>query len=288
MMYKWRASLFTFLMIGTLGLVFFATSSAYAACPEGMISYWKLDETTPGTYEDFFNGNDGTGNANPTATTDGVVNGAQEFDGTMGIDVPADSSFGWYQNESFSIKYWVKRAASPALSISEVAVGREDSGVPQLRLWTGLTTAELARLYLRDNTGDEFWVTGTKDVVDGAWHHVVAVRDADNDELRLYVDGNEDATPVDATYGAGFESTTAELNIGWWNLSPFYHFNGALDEIALYNRALTPTEIQDHYDNGLAGHGIDYVAPAPAPPVIPPTTGGGGGGGGCFIATIAW
>jgi PKD repeat protein len=259
MMHKWRASLFTFLLIGAMGLVFLVTNTTYAACPEGMTSYWKLDESTPtdpgGTYEDSFNNNDGTGNVNPTATTDGVVNGAQEFDGTMGIDVPADSSFGWYQNESFSIEYWVKRADSPALSINEVAVGREDSSSAQVRWWTGLTTTQQAGFFLRDYNGVAFEVTGTKPVVDGAWHHVVAVRDADNDELRLYVDGQEDATPVSATYVSGFESRGADLNIGWLNLTPFYHFKGALDEVALYNRALTLAEIQDHYNNGV---GKDY------------------------------
>ena len=251
-----------------------------APFPDDTISLWKLDEIAAGTYEDSFNGNDGTGGtANPTPAT-GIVNGGQEFNGTdTEINVPADRSFGWYSNESFSIEYWLKRDDTVP-STNEVAVGRDDGLASSLRWWTGITTSEVATCTLTATNGDSHTVTGGTDVVDGGWHHVVVVRDADADELRIYVDGNEDATPISTTYGAGFESTSAELNIGWFDLSPYYHFEGVLDEVALYDRALPLTEIEDHYDAGLAGHGIDYVAPT----VTTPT--GGGGGGGCFIATV--
>jgi hypothetical protein len=51
------------------------------------------------------------------------------------------------------------------------------------------------------------------------------------------------------TYGAGFGSSTAALNIGWLNLSPGYHFDGIIDEVALYDRALSADEIQQYYNN---------------------------------------
>ena len=63
-----------------------------------------------------------------------------------------------------------------------------------------------------------------------------------------------------------------------------YYLEGMLDEAALYNRALTAAEIQQHYNNGVAGRGIDYVAPGNGDD---DNGGGGGGGGGCFIATTA-
>ena len=59
MMYKSRTGLFTLLLVGALGLVFLTTSSVPAAAPVDTISYWKLDETTPGTYTDSVGNNDG-------------------------------------------------------------------------------------------------------------------------------------------------------------------------------------------------------------------------------------
>jgi hypothetical protein len=86
----------------------------------------------------------------------------------------------------------------------------------------------------------------------------------------LYVDGALDIAE-DQAYNAGFGSTSAVLNIGY--LAGGSRFGGLLDEVALYDRALTGDEIQDHYDDGLAGRGIDYVGGGG-------DKGGGGGGGG--------
>jgi hypothetical protein len=83
---------------------------------------------------------------------------------------------------------------------------------------------------------------------------VVAVRDVSVNEIRLYVDGEEEAYQV-KSYTSGFDSTGASLNIGWLNLGGGYHFEGVLDEVALYNRALSEGEIQQHYTQGLSGTG---------------------------------
>jgi hypothetical protein len=78
MIEKSKLFVFTLLMFSCVGLAFLPVSSAYAACPDGITSYWKLDEATPlapgGTYTDFVNDNDGKGAANPDAVA-GRVNG---------------------------------------------------------------------------------------------------------------------------------------------------------------------------------------------------------------------
>ena len=73
------------------GLTFLVADAGLAVCPDGIVGYWKLDESGGSTYADFVGGNDGTGAADPVATP-GRVAGAQDFDGgTMGIDIPASS-----------------------------------------------------------------------------------------------------------------------------------------------------------------------------------------------------
>ena len=72
------------------------------------------------------------------------------------------------------------------------------------------------------------------------------MRDFSTEKIELYVDGvSESSLLID--FNGGFDSTTASLNIGWLNLDPFYHFQGAVDEVALYNRALSAGEIRSHY-----------------------------------------
>ena len=104
MIRKWKVGLF--FMVGALGLIFLSTGSAHAACPDDIISYWKLDNN--GTYPDAINGNDGTGSAPPVFEAAGLVNGAQDFDGINDrINIPADGSFGWGKEESFTIEVWM-------------------------------------------------------------------------------------------------------------------------------------------------------------------------------------
>jgi hypothetical protein len=247
-----------------------------APFPDDTVSLWKLDEANGPDYIDAFDDNDGTGAADPTAAA-GIVNGAQEFDGLDdGIDVQPDRSFDWYNDESFSIEFWIKR--NGPVGGNQVAIGRDDGDSnTRLHWWVGIVGAT-ASFTLGDNNGGSITtVTGDDIITDNEWHHVVAVRDADAGQNRLYVDGALDVPAVNAAYDASFGSLTAVLNIG--NLGGAFYFQDLLDEVALYDRALTAAEIQDHYDDGLLGRGIDYVGAVAG--------GSGGGGGGCFISTVA-
>ena len=244
-------------------------SEPFVPFPDDTISLWDLDETTPGTYEDDFDGNDGTGNADPTATTDGVVAGAQTFNGTTtGIDVPADKSFNWAVDDSFSIEFWIKRNGD-VTDENQVAIGRIDSG-SSLVWWVGIgedtdpnVTQNAANFLLVDRNGGvlaDLSLKGTTDITDNEWHHVVAVRDSSlgaNGQNLLYVDGQPDAVALDAAYDTGFDSATADINIGYLDVGTFFRLEGGIDEVALYDRALTADEIEEHYEDGLDGIGIE-------------------------------
>ena len=266
---KSKFNVFIFMMLTALGLTFQPAISTYAACPDDISSYWKLDELTPGTYVDFIKDNDGTGNDNPTAVA-GQINGAQEFDGlTTGIDVPADRSFNWTVDESFTIEFWVRR--NGAVGAEQVAIGMS-AGPPgsSLTWWLGIEPVNNAASFvLGDSDGGLVVLSGATDITNGVWHHVVAVRDRSlgaNGQNLLYVDGQLDVAALDATYNDGFYSATAALNIGYWNFQstmPSNHFGGTIDEVALYDRALTAAEIGDHYDAGLSGDGVQSLRPAP-------------------------
>ena len=66
-------------------------------------------------------------------------------------------------------------------------------------------------------------LVGTSALADANWHHIVAIRDGITGENRLYFDGIlEASSPV--SYTDGFDSTTADLNIGSLNdISMNYH-----------------------------------------------------------------
>jgi hypothetical protein len=241
-------------------LFVFLPASAFAACPEEMTSYWKLDgELNPPYLNEIdpdFDGECRTAGACPTPTTDAAVGeGAQVFApaGVTGINIPAritlDAPFDWGADDSFTIEFWIKRASG--ITSTEVVVGRDDAST-NLHWWIGLTNTGRVAFQLKDvgNQGPAMLV-GSTVVADGQWHHVAAVRDADQNKNLLYVDGvldgfkDHDYSPLGV--GVGFKSPTAALNIGWLNLSPNYYFNGVIDEVALYDVALPERIAERHF-----------------------------------------
>ncbi len=68
--------------------------------PAGVVAYWHLDESAGDTYVDSNGLNDGTGNPSPTATAE-QVGGAQQFDGTTKIEVPASPTFDFAADGDF-------------------------------------------------------------------------------------------------------------------------------------------------------------------------------------------
>ena len=175
MMYKLKASLFTFLLVGALGLVFLTMEAAYAVCPDDIVSYWKLEEDAD-PYVDSINGNDGAESGALTRTA-GRVSFGQLFNGTDSeINVPADGSFGWGKDESFSIEFWIRRDGA-VLGANQVAIGRDD-GSSSLTWWVGIEGLDenVVRFILRDTDGSSLSAfSGDTVVTDNAWHHVVAV-----------------------------------------------------------------------------------------------------------------
>ena len=231
-------------------------SSAYAeptGCPADMSHYWKLDESSQ-PYADFYGSTSATCTNCPTATT-GTVNGAQQFTLNNRVNVADDNTFDWGSAGSFSIELWMKADSGNTCSTNQVLVGRDDSA-SQLHWWIGCypdAGVGKAAFYLVDTASNDGWVMGTKNLTDNAWHHIVAVRDAGSGEMRIYVDGVRENIATGVSFPGGFGSASAALNIGWLNLNPYYYFKGALDEVALYNRALSEEEIQQHYYDGVDG-----------------------------------
>jgi uncharacterized repeat protein (TIGR01451 family) len=220
-----------------------------STCPSGMLAYWRLDETVAFAYADYYYGYDGQCAGVCPTPVSGYINGAQDFNGiSTGIDildVPGDDSFDWGVDDSFSIELWLRTDSSSTCSGNEVALGR----FGEAPWWVGCLDGGAANFYLSDTSKKAFSVSGSA-ITDGAWHHIAAVRDASADEIRLYVDGQEHETS--ASYSAGFGSST-NVNMGWFNSGSLYRFDGTLDEVAIYDAALSAGEVRQHYYKGQVG-----------------------------------
>jgi lysophospholipase L1-like esterase len=220
--------------------------------PEDMINYWKMDDAIVPPIVDSYGNNNGTCSDEVCPNPEkGMVNAALYFSGTDEVNVPDLNTWEWESTDSFTIEFWMNTSAS--FSENVVIVGRDDPILP-LHWWVGCTgTSKVAHFGLRGNDDHYVGVSGVTILNDGSWHHIVAVRNESADMNLIYVDGVEENNAT-YNYTENFASTE-ELNIGWLDLGGGFHYTGLIDELAIYNRALTPDEIQDHYDRGLEGKG---------------------------------
>ena len=197
--------------------------------PSGLVAAYGFDETSGTTTSDR-SGNNNTGTlVNATRTTAGKYGSALSFNGSAQVNVPDSASLDL--TTGFTLEAWVSPSATP-------------SG------WRALLAKDVDRYYLMAGTnsnapgvGGTFGTTntnvfGTAVLATNVWTHVAATYDGAT--IRFYINGVQ----VSSQAQTGAVSTSnSGLTIG----ADFYgeNFNGKIDEVRIYNRALTLAEIQN-------------------------------------------
>jgi hypothetical protein len=207
--------------------------------PSDMGAWWPLDETAGSTSKDIagsFN-NLGTWKNSP-APVAGMVGGALSFDGSNSVDVPNQDELNFGTGD-FSIDLWIKTTdASGTRTIMDKRTGSLPNVTGySLYLWNGKPG-----LGLFDGAGYTNW-NSTGFVANGNWHHVAVTVDRDNTSgLLFYVDGSLVST-FDPKGRPGTLTNTAPFVMARNLISPSYTLAGTLDEIELFNRVLSPSEV---------------------------------------------
>ncbi len=200
---------------------------------EGLISFWTFDEATieGGTLKDIWGNNDGTieGDAKTGA---GKIAEAMELDGAgdyVNIAQPQDIPGG---NDTYAIEAWFYADIMKIGGIIGWGTWGAGNQVNALRIGTDVSGF---RHYWWGNDLDK--ATGD---ISGDWHHVVAQFDG---RIRsLWMDGEM----INSDQPAGHNAQIADVNIGVTNNRTEF-WDGKLDEMRLYNRALDEDEIVQNY-----------------------------------------
>ncbi|MGB1316849.1 MAG: LamG-like jellyroll fold domain-containing protein, partial [Flavobacteriales bacterium] len=195
--------------------------------------------------------------------TDIMINKALEFDGS---DDRVNVTNAFLHNTPYTLEAWVKTTTSNTQIINFGGGGHS--------VQFNVSGAGLAG-YGESNGTWAGWHGGPS-IVDGQWHHVAAVRTPTN--VTVYVDGN---------YGwsnnISYALSTNTFTIGGFS-GGGGNFDGTMDEVRVWNTALTQTQIQDrmnirldgneanlqryyHFDHGKPGQnnvGIDLLKDASA------------------------
>lgn len=209
------------------------------------IGYWKFDENTGLTtvYDNSGNGKNLTMSGfNDETWVAGKSGSALKFDGNDDELTRADDdSFDFGTSDSFSISLWVNFTSDQTEDVN--LIGKDTN--PGWRLRYSFSNDDIF-LQIRDGTNSPSTDTLNSTLRDGTWHHIVAVRDVTNDQLRIYADGILQETPVTDSTTSTLNST-ADLAIG----DSSRNFEGIIDEVKIFSSALTQAQVRYIYNRGL-------------------------------------
>ncbi len=244
--------------------VFGQSEQTFAECIGSPASYWTLDQSGPPFINEAIDEPDGICGSTgcPESDDDAMVGTGLWFNGTTaGMTVPdyGDSLVDIETTGSFSIAAWFRREAG-SVARNEVLVGRY--AYKETHFWVGINTNSTLSFLLWDSdiiqlpTAEERmsigFMSGAEVVTDGLWHHVVAVRNGQTGQNLIYLDGTlEGRMPV--TYTGSFYADKA-VSIG--NMHNDYYFYGSMDEVALFDVALSGDTVRQLYNAGMAGETV--------------------------------
>jgi hypothetical protein len=224
---------------------------AWGADSNVLISHWEFDEGAGTTAYDSVGGNHGT-LINGPLWTSGQIGGALSFDGVNDyVDVGDRPSLDFGAGDSFSIAAWVKTGADGRV------VDKRRCGGPGGVYYEGYGIRVLrGKLFfgVEDIGGNGSYLSGDTMVTDDEWHHVAAVRDVTTDRLYLYLDGSSDATPVvDTTISTLATDKGFDIGHAINTTTGHGYFNGKIDDVRIYDRALSAEEVWQLYQAGGGG-----------------------------------
>jgi len=214
----------------------------------GIVAYWKFDEGTGTTAYDSAGDNDGNLVGEPN-WIDSISGKALDFNGLSDYVEVLNNSNQQITTNKITVSAWIKLNADVGFNgqvrivnkqqLNGIAWGLEIFG-------EGKHGATGNQLTFHDSDGLLSWrnCTSPTHLNHSQWYHFAVTDNAGL--ITTYIDGQEDYSCND---GFGIPSNIdAPIIIGATNV-PNAFFNGIIDEVRIYNRALTATEIQYLYEN---------------------------------------
>ncbi|MDB4341743.1 immunoglobulin domain-containing protein [bacterium] len=214
---------------------------------EGLQAHWAFDESEGTEAKDSTNNEnhgelfaDTDGNFPIWLPEGGKEGGAISFNGANHVEVPDAPSIGAELVGEYTISSWFK---------SNVALGTGGGGSRMLEKGNSFFFLQWAgggMNFLVKKGGSNITAVIGDPIDADRWYHIVGV--FDGEEIRLYLDGRlKDSTPV----GGNIDDAGLPLRIGSDDGSAY--FDGAMDDVRMWNRPLTATEIKLLSGVGITG-----------------------------------
>ncbi len=213
----------------------------------GLVSLWTLDSGTiqGKTVEDAFGENDGTITGDPK-NIEGFIGDALDFDGVADLIR--------ITNDIFFPSVSMEAIINPTLGSRNPIYDKYNYGIQ-------LVDNDNVGIWIRADTnqaGKQWPSAYTPFPTDGKWHHVVGVVESEQ-SVKIYLDGELKATtpapdPISIAYGANVKPSIAYTQHlgGIW-------YEGGIDEVAIYEGALSDGDVRKLYTRALAVEPVEKL-----------------------------
>ncbi|MGZ4963234.1 MAG: immunoglobulin domain-containing protein, partial [Limisphaerales bacterium] len=210
------------------------------SAPSGLISWWSGDGVTA----DFVGTNNGTF-IGTSAFVNGEVGQAFRFNGSSYVNIPDSASL---RPTSVTLAGWFEfdqTTGTQNLISKSAGTGTAESYV----LYTVGTTLGGA---VGDPNGVGAILTSPFNPTPGTWYYLAYTFDAATMQQGLYINGVLSASGT-ATKTIGYDSHPVMISAEYENEAVSYYLQGRADEVTIFGRALSASEIQSVYNSGSLG-----------------------------------
>lgn len=178
---------------------------------------------------------------------------AASFDATAGAGAAASSDFS-FPNTTFTVSAWVKTTSS-AVNNFYVSNGGIGGG------WALKVQTDHFDIFVKNAANGQVVLSTSRIINDGRWHHIVAVittntsSEAGNTAI-VFIDGSSEAVTQSLPGNGAYADlgSAAAVGIGGRSFPGGTNFfSGQVDEVAIWNTALTTAQIKTIYDQQSCG-----------------------------------
>ena len=226
-----------FILAVIVTLCWYTDAAKAQAVKEGLVSYWTLDKADikGGVVKDIQDGNDGAIKGNPKEV-EGKIKEALSFDGAADhIVAPSNDNLNFGTGD-FTVCAWAKTTATTGRWAQRQDIAGK--GDPSVSGYALSADSNMAFFWI----GGAGEVPGKSPINDGSWHYLVGVRKSS--DCFLYVDGKQEGKSTNSEN----VSTTIDCIIAKHPTKSESYFAGAIDEIRIYNRALSEDEVKQNFE----------------------------------------
>ena len=230
------------------GSVYFDDIKVYTEGSNGLIGYWSFDNSADAGHDDSGFGHNGVVNGATSVT--GIHGKALKFDG---VDDRVDLGNDLSSSSTGTVSFWVKiQAGQPYYALFDCQLVDRSSDDLFRILITGAHKIQVQRYVhpaYKNNAIDSIPALATD-----SWQYITVT--SDGSTWKIYINGSEVGRTVvaGANTGEWWNSLSAsphkwQLGVSIVKVSGDTYGKADIDEVRIYNRALSQAEVQELYSN---------------------------------------